>query len=41
MKAGKVFRKTLDVFDNLMQGIKNATNKRNPKSKPLALVTIA
>ena len=31
----------LDVFDNLMQGIKNATNKGNPKSKPIAFVTIA
>lgn len=31
----------IDVFDNLMQGIKNATNKRNTESKSIALVTIA
>ena len=31
---------SLDLFDNLMHGIKKTTNQRNAKCKPLALITI-
>ena len=30
----------IDVFDNLMHGIKNATNKGNPESESIAFITI-